>query len=428
MTKMSLVLVMSLFLLMFLATKIVNFFYHFSANVILVNFPVKSYHVKRIKWSNAKPRSCLCHESFHLFNIASRYITMKRKRAPKKDKLEMPLAKKRLQNIDALMAEKHVMNDEPEKITSVHMETENPRTTTSATIRSRQTDLEIGKIGYGEMTGYPKALGDIIVTVLKEISKEAGGLANLTKSLVDNSISNGQMEQPHADMDLEEKESQHHQNPEYNQEELDAALTTMKLDAADPFNRPVDPVELGIPDYLDVIDTPMDFGTICNNLENGLKYMNSADVFKDVQYIWYNCVKYNKKGDYILELMKRVKAPFMKYWKAAGLQTAQSPPIIESSILKEKDHPLSPPANNVTLPPQNKAGPIQVAEIDPIPINIQNRSQSQSQGQVQNQTPQNSTPQSSSEQDDDPQYCIPDSRSIQKKRQFHDELSNKQKG
>lgn len=56
--------------------------------------------------------------------------------------------------------------------------------------------------------------------------------------------------------------------------------------------------------------------------------MNSADVFKDVQYIWYNCVKYNKKGDYILELMKRVKAPFMKYWKAAGLQTAQSPPII----------------------------------------------------------------------------------------------------
>lgn len=75
--------------------------------------------------------------------------------------------------------------------------------------------------------------------------------------------------------------------------------------------------------------------------------------------------------------------------------------------MKEKDHPLSPPANNVTLPPQNKAGPIQVAEIDPIPINIQNRSQSQSQGQVQNQTPQNSTPQSSSEQDDDPQYCIP---------------------
>lgn len=225
MTKMSLVLVMSLFLLMFLATKIVNFFYHFSANVILVNFPVKSYHVKRIKWSNAKPRSCLCHESFHLFNIASRYITMKRKRAPKKDKLEMPLAKKRLQNIDALMAEKHVMNDEPEKITSVHMETENPRTTTSATIRSRQTDLEIGKIGYGEMTGYPKALGDIIVTVLKEISKEAGGLANLTKSLVDNSISNGQMEQPHADMDLDENNSKLHQNPEYKQQELDTALS-----------------------------------------------------------------------------------------------------------------------------------------------------------------------------------------------------------
>lgn len=78
-------------------------------------------------------------------------------------------------------------------------------------------------------------------------------------------------------------------------------------------------------DYFDVIKTPMDFGTICSNLESGIKYRNSEDVYKDVQYIWENCYKYNNKGDYILELMKRVKKNFSKYWSAAGLYSEQQP-------------------------------------------------------------------------------------------------------
>lgn len=108
-----------------------------------------------------------------------------------------------------------------------------------------------------------------------------------------------------------------------NDKELGDALVVikkiMKMDAAGPFNAPVDPIALGIPDYFDIIDTPMDFGTICHNLERGHKYMNSEDVFRDVQYIWDNCYKYNNKGDYIVDLMKRVKKNFMKYWVAAGL-------------------------------------------------------------------------------------------------------------
>nr|BAJ94193.1 predicted protein [Hordeum vulgare subsp. vulgare] len=100
---------------------------------------------------------------------------------------------------------------------------------------------------------------------------------------------------------------------------LEAIKKVMKVDAAEPFNTPVDPIALGIPDYLDVIDTPMDFGTICQDLERGSKYMNSEDVYKDVQFIWDNCTKYNSKGDYIIELMKRVKKAFMKNWLAAGL-------------------------------------------------------------------------------------------------------------
>ncbi|XP_048232178.1 bromodomain testis-specific protein isoform X2 [Ricinus communis] len=118
------------------------------------------------------------------------------------------------------------------------------------------------------------------------------------------------------------------QESQYSKQELDSALEVikkvMKMDAAEPFNVPVNPEALGIPDYFDIIDTPMDFGTICSNLETGDKYMNSEAVYKDVQYIWDNCYKYNNKGDYILDLMRRVKKNFMKYWTAAGLFTEQS--------------------------------------------------------------------------------------------------------
>jgi Bromodomain len=68
-----------------------------------------------------------------------------------------------------------------------------------------------------------------------------------------------------------------------------------------------------------VIDTPMDFSMICKEIEQGHKYMNSKDVYRDIQLIWHNCYKYNNKGDYIIDLMRRVKKNLSKYWGAAGL-------------------------------------------------------------------------------------------------------------
>ncbi|KAI3805156.1 hypothetical protein L1987_27269 [Smallanthus sonchifolius] len=280
---------------------------------------------------------------------------------------------------------------------------------------------------------YPTSLREMIVSIIKEMSKEAGGLANLSRSLVDNPVSNGQVAQPHVGTGLEGNKGPLHQNTEYKEQELNAALTviikTMNLDAADPFNRPVDPVALEIPDYFDVIDTPMDFGTICNNLENGLKYMNSSDVFKDVEYIWYNCIKYNKKGDHILELMNRVKTFFMKHWIASGLHTKQSTsivgpslqqsihneehsgshvtPVAEYSNLRdkkiEKDYPLAPLSSILSYLQQKDASSNQVAENYPTPINML-------AGQPQQSSSQ---PESSPEQDVPPT----DSATVQKKRQ-----------
>ena len=68
----------------------------------------------------------------------------------------------------------------------------------------------------------------------------------------------------------------------------------------------------------------MDFGTILRNLENGVTYKNSEDVFNDVRYIWENCYEYNKPGHGILELVEKVKENFMMLWSAAGLYSAES--------------------------------------------------------------------------------------------------------
>ncbi|XP_047338230.1 uncharacterized protein LOC124941899 isoform X3 [Impatiens glandulifera] len=112
-----------------------------------------------------------------------------------------------------------------------------------------------------------------------------------------------------------------HSGVPYKDRELKVALEVirkiMETDAAVPFNIPVDDTD--VPDYYDIIDTPMDFSTIRRNLDAGVVYKNSKDVFHDVEYIWNNCYKYNKKGSFIVELGNRVKKNFSKLWAEAGL-------------------------------------------------------------------------------------------------------------
>lgn len=132
---------------------------------------------------------------------------------------------------------------------------------------------------------YTNTLSHMIVTIIKEIYKEAGGMAGMSMSLVGNSVRNVHIGQFHANLELQENETR--QNPEYTQPELNASLAMikkiMKLDATDPFNMHIDSVALGIPDYLDVFDTYVDFATIRNNIKKGVKYMNLAYVFEKLQ-------------------------------------------------------------------------------------------------------------------------------------------------
>ncbi|KAL1831737.1 hypothetical protein ACET3Z_001388 [Daucus carota] len=190
---------------------------------------------------------------------------------------------------------------------------------------SHKVSLEKQAIPGDRMEDSPKSLPESNLGLSVTTSKKAGsikikssrGFSSSTLSPCNNNtgLLQGEISQ--------RKEPACRQDSMYSKQELDTALEVikkvMKMDAAEAFNAPVNPIALGIPDYFDVIDTPMDFGTICSNLESGVKYSNSKDVYKDVELIWNNCFKYNNKGDYVVDLMKRVKKNFTKYWTSAGL-------------------------------------------------------------------------------------------------------------
>ncbi|XP_004300627.1 PREDICTED: bromodomain-containing protein 4 [Fragaria vesca subsp. vesca] len=187
-----------------------------------------------------------------------------------------------------------------------------------------------------------KAVGRVKVKLMtpKTIESQSDTDKSSQQMLSDSANSS---KKPAGSLTIKSSKSLGSTSSQYNKQDLDTALLiikkVMKMDAAEPFNVPVNPEALGIPDYFDVIDTPMDFGTICTNLELGLKYKNSEDVYKDVQYIWDNCHKYNNKGDYILDLMRRVKKNFAKYWTAAGLYSG---PSIGTSGVESSQENISP--------------------------------------------------------------------------------------
>ncbi|KAG0619321.1 hypothetical protein M758_4G131100 [Ceratodon purpureus] len=97
-----------------------------------------------------------------------------------------------------------------------------------------------------------------------------------------------------------------------------ALKRVMKMKEADPFNKPVDPIKLGIPDYLEVIKKPMDLGTIRDRLEKGEVYNTVDDIFKDVALVWSNCRQYNDDGDPIVGLLQNLESTFNKLCLAAG--------------------------------------------------------------------------------------------------------------
>ncbi|RYO98366.1 hypothetical protein DL764_007119 [Monosporascus ibericus] len=62
-----------------------------------------------------------------------------------------------------------------------------------------------------------------------------------------------------------------------------------------PFRNPVNPIEDGVPDYLEKISRPMDLGTIKAKMDRN-EYTSDEDFVADVRQIFTNCYSYWGKG------------------------------------------------------------------------------------------------------------------------------------
>jgi len=76
------------------------------------------------------------------------------------------------------------------------------------------------------------------------------------------------------------------------------------------FNTPVDPVELGLPDYFHVVKQPMDLGSIKKKLENG--WYHSLDDFEAHSHLTFdNAMLYNQEGSVVHNMAKEMKHKFV---------------------------------------------------------------------------------------------------------------------
>jgi E1A/CREB-binding protein len=75
------------------------------------------------------------------------------------------------------------------------------------------------------------------------------------------------------------------------------------------FNSPVDPVELGLPDYFEVIKKPMDLGSIRKKLENGC-YHSLEEFEGNVHVTFDNAMVYNPEGSVVYNMAKEMKEKF----------------------------------------------------------------------------------------------------------------------
>jgi E1A/CREB-binding protein len=78
------------------------------------------------------------------------------------------------------------------------------------------------------------------------------------------------------------------------------------------FNAPVDPVELGLPDYFEVIKKPMDLGTIRKKLENGGFYHKLEEFEAHVNLTFDNAMLYNPEGSVVYNMAKEMKDKFKR--------------------------------------------------------------------------------------------------------------------
>jgi len=121
-----------------------------------------------------------------------------------------------------------------------------------------------------------------------------------------------------------------------------------------PFYKPVDTIELNIPDYFKIVKHPMDLGTIKKRLDNNY-YISADEAINDFDQMIKNCLLYNKPGEDIVTMANLLHKEFTKMCKAK-LTGDEFVPSQENKGIKRKAEggTISPPPAkqpNLNKPP-----------------------------------------------------------------------------
>ncbi|KAL6629417.1 hypothetical protein ACP70R_029182 [Stipagrostis hirtigluma subsp. patula] len=95
------------------------------------------------------------------------------------------------------------------------------------------------------------------------------------------------------------------------------------------FNKPVDPVALGLHDYFAIIKNPMDLGTIRSRLSHG-QYRNPKEFAEDVRLTFHNAMTYNPKGQDVHFMAEQLLGIFEAQWPEIEAEVnylASCPPL-----------------------------------------------------------------------------------------------------
>ncbi|KUJ18201.1 Bromodomain-containing protein [Mollisia scopiformis] len=115
-------------------------------------------------------------------------------------------------------------------------------------------------------------------------------------------------------------------------EEILTELNKAKYrDFVSPFQTPVDPVALGIPQYFAMIKKPMDLSTMSQKLKAG-SYNNAADFDKDIRQMLWNCFKFNPVGNPVHDLGKKVEDLYNIQWAKKDQYLADRSPPAASPV------------------------------------------------------------------------------------------------
>ncbi|KAG9158266.1 hypothetical protein Leryth_000391 [Lithospermum erythrorhizon] len=112
------------------------------------------------------------------------------------------------------------------------------------------------------------------------------------------------------------------------------------------FNKPVDVVELKIPDYLDVIKHPMDFGTIKRKIDSD-DYSSPLEFAADVRLTFSNAMTYNPPGNDVHIMADTMSKFFETRWKPIQKKidaTSYPDSTVQRSVLHDEIEIVDPMA------------------------------------------------------------------------------------